>query len=290
MMKNDRFDRAARLLAQCSQKHGWTRGNGKCVRRRVATGAALLGTAAIGTGLVLAHNRLNVKQNIPGAPDIRSWKTETPKNKGSSPAKIFVSPSGDRFYGKMKRMGESNERFLDRSRTEALASKLYQLAGVPSVDMTIGNLNGQAVLLSKMIETANTSEEDNQSVRDGFVVDAWLANWDAPMHDNIMMSGGKPHRIDVGGSLDYRAKGGKKGQKGSTPFGETVGEIKTMQKRGKAADFRDMGVDELRSQASRLSKIKDEDIRSLCIRGGRPDLVDLLIARKKNILDRFGGR
>jgi hypothetical protein len=290
MMKNDRFDRAARLLAQCSQKHGWTRGNGKCVRRRVATGAALLGTAAIGTGLVLAHNRLNVKQNIPGAPDIRSWKTETPKNKGSSPAKIFVSPSGDRFYGKMKRMGESNERFLDRSRTEALASKLYQLAGVPSVDMTIGNLNGQAVLLSKMIETANTSEEDNQSVRDGFVVDAWLANWDAPMHDNIMMSGGKPHRIDVGGALDYRARGGKKGEKGSTPFGETVGEMRSLQRKGKAADFREMDPKELQRQADNLGKIKDDDIRSLVKDGGRPDLAEVLIARKNYIVDRFGGR
>ena len=284
MRKNDRLDRAARLLAQCSRRHGWTRGNGKCVR--VATGAALLGTAAIAFGAI-AHSRLNRKQDIPGAPDISAWRTEEPENKGSSPAKIFISPSGDRFYGKMKRTGESNEKFLERSRTEALASELYKLAGVPSVDMTIGDRNGQIVLLSKMIKTDKTSDNDNKSIRDGFVVDAWLANWDAPMHDNIMMSEGKPHRIDVGGSLDYRAKGGKKGKRGSTPFAETVGEIETMQKRGKAADFRDMSVNEIRSQASRLSKIKDEDIRSLAVKGGRPDLADLLIARKKNILDRF---
>ncbi|KLL95131.1 hypothetical protein NJ76_29875 [Rhodococcus sp. IITR03] len=41
-----------------------------------------------------------------------------------------------------------------------------------------------------------------------FVVDAWLANWDAPEPGNILIGDdGTAFRVDVGGALDFRARG-----------------------------------------------------------------------------------
>ena len=47
-------------------------------------------------------------------------------------------------------------------------------------------------------------------VRAGFLADAWLANWDVVglAADNIVTGPGKKaYRIDVGGSLIFRAQG-----------------------------------------------------------------------------------
>jgi hypothetical protein len=44
-------------------------------------------------------------------------------------------------------------------------------------------------------------------VTDAFAVDAWLANWDVAglNYDNTVLVQGRAVRIDVGGSLRYRA-------------------------------------------------------------------------------------
>ena len=66
----------------------------------------------------------------------------------------------------------------------------------------------------------------NKKAKDGFVLDAWLGNWDAVGlgGDNMMVVGGKLVRIDNGGSLLYRAQGGLKG----AAFGDKVDEVKTL--------------------------------------------------------------
>jgi hypothetical protein len=46
-------------------------------------------------------------------------------------------------------------------------------------------------------------------VRRDFAADAWLANYDSvgTGGDNLVRNSGKPVRVDLGGALDYRARG-----------------------------------------------------------------------------------
>ena len=133
---------------------------------------------------------------------ISSWKNEIPKKKGSNPAKIYFDPNGQKYYGKIYKNYE-------RMETENLASKLYMLAGIPSIETFIAKDGKNFVLLQKWINNLRLPKSsDYQNIRKGFITDAWLANWDAPLNDNIMIDGnGNPIRVDVGGTLDYRAKG-----------------------------------------------------------------------------------
>lgn len=67
----------------------------------------------------------------------------------------------------------------------------------------------------------------NRQAQDNFVMDAWLANWDAVGMggDNMMvLPNGKVVRIDNGGALLYRAQGGLKGD----AFGSKVNELETL--------------------------------------------------------------
>jgi len=65
-----------------------------------------------------------------------------------------------------------------------------------------------------------------KQARENFVLDAWLANWDAVgmSGDNMVVVGGRVVRIDNGGALLFRAQGGRKGAQ----FGANVGELKTL--------------------------------------------------------------
>lgn len=83
--------------------------------------------------------------------------------------------------------------------------------------------------------------------RENFVLDAWLANWDAVglSGDNMMLVGDNLFRIDNGGALLFRAQGGLKGSQ----FGSTVGELET---------FLDKGINP--SAANVYSAITKKDI------------------------------
>lgn len=61
----------------------------------------------------------------------------------------------------------------------------------------------------------------------GVYVDIFLANWDVVAPGNVFVSKDKATRIDPGGSMTFRARGGRK-----PAFGPKVGEFETMLKRG----------------------------------------------------------
>lgn len=233
--------------------------------------------------------------NAPGGPvNTDAWKSSTPPTTGSNPAKMLTAPDGTRYYTKLRKNGETQKQAEERMQTEVLASKLYELAGVPTADLQMGTNNNEPVMLSRMLQNVRmpTGTSDNDEARKGFVVDAWLANWDAPLNDNILIDGnGNAVRIDVGGSLDFRAQGARKGS-GSTPFGPSVGEMDTMQKDG-TYDFRNMDSAELKRQAQGLSVITDDDIRKTVSAvvtdpARAKQLADTLIKRRDDITSRYG--
>ena len=224
-----------------------------------------------------------------------TWTSSSPPSTGSNPATMLTDPNGTKYYAKLPKRGEPISTTTERMETEVLAGKLYALAGIPVADLQMGTNNGQPVMLSRMIQTRMPNGKgDNDKARDGFVVDAWLANWDAPLNDNIKVdNNGRPVRLDVGGSLDYRAQGAKKGSGGSTGFGPSVGEMTSMQKSGSSADFTNMDAGELKKQTQKLGTVTDDQIRqtvsAIVSDPARAKiLADTLIARRDDIIKRYG--
>ena len=219
--------------------------------------------------------------------DISSWKKGIPSKKGGNPAKIFFSPRGIKYYGKISKNYE-------RIETELLASKLYQLANVQSTDMKLAKYGKDFVLLVEWKDGIHCPKpSDNAKIQDGFIIDCWLANWDALHGDNIMMDNkGNPIRMDVGGSLDYRALGKKKGVGSTTLFADKVGQIKSMKKKGQHVDFTSIPLSKLQAQVSDLSRVSDVEInetvhKNVNDRKRADKLTSILIARKNNIIKQF---
>jgi hypothetical protein len=223
-----------------------------------------------------------------------NWAKSTPTTVGSNPAIMLTDQNGTKYYTKLKKSTESIAEAQERMETEVLAGKLYELAGVPVADLQMGTNNGEPVMLSRMIQTRMpTTPGDKQAARDNFVVDAWLANWDAPLNDNIKIdNNGRAVRLDVGGSLDFRAQGQRKGSGSTIKFGNSVGEMTTMQKRGNV-DFTNMDRGELKKQALKLGTVTDDQIRktvsAIVSDPARAKmLADTLIARRDDIKKRYG--
>jgi hypothetical protein len=236
----------------------------------------------------------NVTPVSKSAVNTDSWKQGRPQSVGSNPATLLTDPNGTTYYTKLKKAGETTQQARERMETEVLAGKLYELAGVPVADLQMGTNNGDPVMLSRMIQSRMPQGAgDNNAARDGFVVDAWLANWDAPLNDNIKIdNNGRAVRLDVGGSLDYRAQGAKKGSGGSVSFGNSVGEMTSLQKRGNI-DFTAMDANELKKQAQKLGTVTDDQIRktvsAIVSDPARAKvLADTLIARRDDIVKRYG--
>lgn len=186
----------------------------------------------------------------------------------------------------------------DAVRNEVLASKLYSLAGVEAPELHAITINGRPALASRIIdgivEVPARTLASTPSVLDGFAVDAWLANWDVAglNFDNIVLVGGRALRIDVGGSLRYRAVGGLKG----SAFGNKVGEIDSLRDGTNAQArqvFGAMTPAQVEASVERVLAISDADIRAVVLRYGPPDLAtrnalaDQLVERKRDLERRF---
>lgn len=186
----------------------------------------------------------------------------------------------------------------DAVRNEVLAGRLYQLAGIEAPELHAITIGGRPALASRIIdgilEVGGADLAKNASVLDGFIADAWLANWDAVglNFDNIVLVGGRAVRIDVGGSLRYRALGGLKGD----AFGTRVTEIESLRDGTNAqarAVFGKMTADDLERSAERVLAISDADIRATVAKFGpldpavRQALIDQLIVRKRDLAKRY---
>lgn len=104
-------------------------------------------------------------------------------------------------------------------KSEVIASKLYNLAGIKTPEMQLGKLeDGTTCIISKFVP--GLKELKKTEAQEAFAADAWLANWDSVLNGNTLSSGGKCVKIDCGGALNYRALGKEK-----TNFGNNVGEL-----------------------------------------------------------------
>ena len=154
----------------------------------------------------------------------------------------------------------------ERARMEVLAGMLYRHAGVPVPETRIGKVNNKTAVISDWIEGAKPMSiaelKKNKQVRQGFIADAWLANWDVVglKADNIVKApGGSAVRIDPGGTMFFRAQGAKK----AFPHND-VAELETMRNPQTAKQagqvFMDLTSKELKDSSAKVVKISDIQI------------------------------
>ena len=162
-----------------------------------------------------------------------------------------------------------------RAKMEALTALLYTYAEVPVPSVRHINFKGKDAVVSDWIDGAApmtlAEMKQHQDVRSGFAADAWLANWDVVglQADNVVQGpGNKAYRIDLGGSVLFRAQG--KGK----DFPEKVAELETMRNPSKAPQasqvFDDLTAAELKASAQRVEAITDEQIDAAVDGAGLP--------------------
>lgn len=151
---------------------------------------------------------------------------------GSTGAEKVVDAKGKQY---VRKFGASPEHV----REEYAAEKLYRAAGVPVPASRLEKQDGKPVKLSEFINARPLgvlAGEDRQkadaAVRRHFAADALFGNWDVlgMDADNVLVTAdGTVHRVDVGGSLRFRAQGGEK------DFGEFPDELTTLRAPSRSA-------------------------------------------------------
>jgi hypothetical protein len=185
----------------------------------------------------------------------------------------------------------------EHARNEALANDLYELAGVSVPNVAVGKdgntISSEIVTGDSVQPLSNVLSDPDimKRVREDFVIDAWLANWDVAGLglDNMVIVDGQPYRIDAGGALLYRAQGNPKGNK----FGNEVTELDSLTNPSvnpqAAKVFGKVTPGEMADGAQRLAAISPQQIiNAVEAQNLDKSLADKLIARRKYILDKTG--
>lgn len=222
------------------------------------------------------------------ATDVSNWK-KVGGQEGSNEGGYYVDGNGDKWYCKFPKNA-------DHASSEILASKLYAAAGVAVPELKSVSLNGKPGIASRVVDVKKDASAlpTAPGMRQGFAVDAWLANWDVvgPDNTNTQLLKGKALRVDVGGALEHRAQGAKK-----TDFGATVLELDSLRDAAKnpsaAKVFSGMTDAEMAESARGVFALSDASIEKMVMAFGPGTIADknklaaTLLARKADLAKRF---
>ena len=147
------------------------------------------------------------------------WTMFKNSQMGSQDAFWAESDNGELYYIKYAK----NKNKFEHIKSELLATKLYNLAGIQTPEIKPILINNKVWGIASKFETGLKETADPKALHEGFAVDAWLANWDSVVYGNTFEKNGKSIKIDNGGSLNYRAQGELKPN-----FGDEVDEIITL--------------------------------------------------------------
>ena len=152
-----------------------------------------------------------------------------------------------------------------RAKVEALTALLYAYAKVPVPTLRVIKFQGKDAVMSDWIEDAApmTLAEigKHKDVRTGFAVDAWLANWDVVglQADNLVKGpGDKAYRIDVGGSMLFRAQGKGKAFPADVPELQNMRDPSIAPQASKA--FAKLTPTQLKASAEKVEAVTDAQI------------------------------
>ncbi|MNX76034.1 hypothetical protein D3C86_1075260 [compost metagenome] len=216
--------------------------------------------------------------------------TQTGGQGGSNPGGKFKDQDGVEWYCKFPAD-------QDTAKAEVLAAKLYTALGLNAQDAKLVTKDGKVGIASRWQDVKKVTAKElsnTPGVLAGFAADAWLANWDVVGlgFDNLQVDEkGNAMRVDAGGSLMYRAQGGKKA------FGDTVTELDSLRDKKlnpqAAAVFGGMSQADITASVAKVAQISDAQIRILVNTNGpgtkaeRKALADTLIARKNDLLAKY---
>lgn len=222
-------------------------------------------------------------------PSMDSW-IQTGPQAGSNPGGKFKDPSGQEWYCKFP----ADE---DVAKSEVLAAKLYAAMGIAGQDAKLVTKDGKVGIASKWATVSKASPSTlakTDGVAAGFGADAWLGNWDVVgmAFDNLQVGAdGKAVRVDAGGSLQYRAQGGKKA------FGNTVIEVDSLRDASinpqAAAVFGKLTHADISASVAKVLSIPDYTITMLVNQFGPGDaankqaLIETLLARKADLAAKY---
>lgn len=217
---------------------------------------------------------------------------------GSNEGAFYTDPAtGMRYYVKKPKSAK-------HARNEALASAFYNEAGVRHGRIYIGkDADGNEVLISPIVQgdIQNLGDTDWQndpdilaSAQNGFVMDAWLNNWDSVgmNYDNMIVKGKDVYRIDPGGALIFRAQGEDKSDT-LTPEAKQIDDLRFKGKKASSV-FGSMTDEQITEDAKKLVGISPERISELVDTAFADDpetgdfIKEMLLARRQTIMDRFG--
>jgi len=231
------------------------------------------------------------KEKMLDGGEFKLYKSQAGSNEGGF---YEHKVTGEKYYFKFPK----TEAHVDN---EILAGKLYKAAGVDVPDLLEVKMDGRRGVASRIIDdlkenkSAITSGKYTSTIEENMAVDAWLANWDVvgTGYNNLVMKGNRAVRVDVGGSLLYRARGGPK----SSAFGKTVGELETFLNEYtnpySAAVFKNTTAEHIESGIRKILAISDGNIADIVAKHGptnpglQKELVDNLVARKAYLLKKY---
>lgn len=197
--------------------------------------------------------------------------------------------SGDRFYVKFYENPS-------QGKVEYIANAIYAQLGIKTVHSELIQMDGREAVASPAVPNAHNigmeAQRASKDVRDGFVADAFLANWDVIglVYDNIVESDDGFYRIDNGGAMIFRAQGGPKE---FSP--DDIPELHSMLEHGSAKKvFGGITESEIRAQARNLlDKLSPEDIERIVQKSGlegreRERVLSGLLGRREFLARNYG--
>ena len=197
--------------------------------------------------------------------------------------------SGDRFYVKFYENPS-------QGKVEYIANAIYAQLGIKTVHSELIQMDGREAVASPAVPNAHNigmeAQRASKDVRDGFVADAFLANWDVIglVYDNIVESDDGFYRIDNGGAMIFRAQGGPKE---FSP--DDIPELHSMLEHGSAKKvFGGITESEIRAQArDLLDKLSPEDIERIVQKSGlegreRERVFNGLLGRREFLARNYG--
>ena len=228
--------------------------------------------------------------------DISGWE-RTGGQTGSNAGGFYEDAEGNSYYAKVARSQSHAD-------NEMLASAFYKEFGIKASEVGYGTRNGTLQVITPLIPGASSDIADDiyignkkviNQLRDGFAVDAWLANYDVlgAVNDNVVTDeNGDAVRLDPGGALMWRARGGPKEW-----WSDTVDEIDTMRDEDwnetAAAVFSGMSDEEIKKSARFVAEISpsriDEMVDSVITDATDAEkLKERLKLRREDLMNRLG--
>ena len=132
---------------------------------------------------------------------------------GTNPGGTYTDSRGGQYYVK-----NDHE---DKHASEQLANQFYKKLGFNVPDTELVKWKDKTAIKSKWLPNGNYHQggsvlQDQSDIKDGFLVDAVLANHDVigagseKPYGNILEHEGKFYRLDQGGALEHKGLSGKK--------------------------------------------------------------------------------